>query len=106
MLPGMGVSRYSRDPRLRRWQERFDELQRRCAAWHDNPTIGELTGHRIKIAQFECRAGGCGHHGKVMDLAKFGYRLTVWQLRDHYVCSKCGTKRPWLTLLWDGEGPA
>lgn len=105
----MGISRYSRDPHLKRWQEKFDELQARCRQFDGSPTIGELTGHGIAIARWECRSLGwrgigepCWHHGETFELTRFGAKMRVCDLRRHYVCSSCGRDRPQLELLWVG----
>lgn len=104
----MGVRRYSRDHRERRWQERFDELQRDCYAFDASPTIGDLTGHGIKTARWVCRGPGwrhigdpCWHQSAPFDLTRFGPKLRVYNLRGNYRCSECGRDRPHIELLPD-----
>lgn len=97
----MGISRYSRDPTLRRWQEHFDHLQFRCTIYDDDVTIADLTSAGIKQAEWCCRATECWHRSKPFDLTKFGPKMRITKLRWKYVCSLCGTKRPMIELLPD-----
>lgn len=105
----MGVSRYSRDPDKKRWEQAFDDLQMRCHGYDGSPTIGELRAHGIETGQWRCRSvgwrddgkGQCWHGSKKFPLAKFGARITVSKLRWKFVCSACGRNRPFLELWAD-----
>ena len=95
-----GVSRYSRDPTERRWQQQFDELQGRCQVDVYSPTIGELLDHSITRAQWRCRKWGtCWHESEPFALGGFRRSVLVDRLRRGFVCSACGTNRPMLHLL-------
>lgn len=96
----MSVRRYSRDPRARRWEEQFDELQRRCWVDYYSPTIGELLEHGIQRGRWECRSqGACLHQSEPFGLARFKPAAKVSRLRRQFVCSCCGRGRPDLRLL-------
>lgn len=97
----MGVNRYSRDFAVRRRQEFLDHLQQRCRADYDSPSIGELTGAGIKLAEWVCNNYNCYHHSKPFDLERLGAKLLVRTLRRNYVCSRCGANRPQIELLWE-----
>ena len=99
----MGVSRYSRDPKERRWQMQFDELQGRCQVDYYSPTISKLIDHGIAQVKWECRNRGCWHSSEAFDLSRFGRNARVRNLWYNYVCSECGTNRPHLRLLYGGE---
>jgi hypothetical protein len=95
----MGVRRYSRDPNLRRWEEMFDHLQFRCTIYGDDVTVGDLTAHGIRKAEWLCRATECWHRSAPFNLDTLGSSLRVTKLRWKFVCSQCGTKRPMIELM-------
>lgn len=102
----MGVRRYSRSPSLARWQQQFDHLQALCRGGCPSPTIGELTAHGIRKALWRCSAGfECMHGSEEFELARFSPDARVHLLKRYFKCSRCGTGRPNLELLWYGEGP-
>jgi hypothetical protein len=97
----MGVRRYSTDPKTRRRQEFLDHLQWRCTIHGDPITIGEIVKAGITRAEWVCRDYDCWHRSEPVDLTRFGDTITVTKLRWKFVCSKCGTGRPAIELLWD-----
>ena len=98
----MGVRRYSRDPSERQREEHADHLRRECnVGWSDPVTIGDLIEAGYRQAEWHCRRGGCYHHSQPVDLSKYGRKASVYQLRWHYVCDKCGMKGPKLYPLWE-----
>lgn len=96
----MGVRRYSTDPAKRRRQEYLDHLQWRCTVYEDPLTIGEIVKAGVTRAEWRCRFYDCYHRSGPFDLDRFGPKIAVTKLRWKYVCSKCGTNRPELELLW------
>lgn len=98
---GMGVRRYSTDPKTRRRQEFLDHLQWRCTIYGDPLTIAEIVKAGVMRAEWRCRSPECWHRSKPFDLTGFGEKITVTRLRWKFVCSRCGTNRPTLELLWD-----
>lgn len=97
----MGVNRYSAIPNVRKRQQYFDHLQWRCSVYGDPLTIGELRTFGITRAEWQCRTYECLHRSEMFKLSKFGERITVSKLRWKFVCSRCGTKRPEMRLIWD-----
>lgn len=100
----MGVSRYDRDPWLRRRQQLFDDLQARCRQAYLPPTIAELRAAGIERGEPVCRNYDCLRHGPVISFANLPQYLTVWGLRNRrrFICGKCGTRRADLVLIWEG----
>lgn len=103
----MGVNRYSRNNR--RWEERFDELQRLCHIDDLSPKMSDLTAHDIKRAYWQCRSVGWRDDGKdqcwhksektPLDLTEINPSLTVKSVRRKLYCSACGRRRPYLQLI-------
>ena len=96
------VRRYSRDPRIRRQQEHFDDLQYRVGIDYFAPTMAELAAAKVTKARPICRDYACRHDGAMLDLTSLPPKLRTHTLRKRLVCRRCGLRRPELELIWDG----
>jgi hypothetical protein len=96
----MGVSRYSRDPALRRHQERFDELQWRCEVDYYAPTIGELRDAGIEEGRFTCKVYECLHVGQRFKLTRYWSGLNVRDLKRRQRCGQCWGRKVKLQIFF------
>jgi hypothetical protein len=99
----MGVRRYSRDPRIQRRQELFDDLQRRVGVDYYAPSIGELAEAGVTRTKLVCRDYACLHRSVMpLDLTQFPAKMRTHTLRKMLFCQVCRLRRPRLELIWDG----
>lgn len=97
------VRHFSRNPRIRRQQELFDQLQYRTEKDYFAPSMAELAAANVTQAKPRCRDYACRHEGATLDLATLPPKMRTHTLRKKLVCRRCGLRRPELELIWDGE---
>lgn len=95
------VSRYSRNPLIRRRQEAFDELQYRVEHDYFAPSMGDLAAAGVTKAKPICRDYACRHEGASLDLTTLPPKMRTHTLRKKLVCTRCGLRRPELELMWN-----
>lgn len=101
------VRRFSRDPRVRRRQEAFDDLQYRVEKDYFAPSIAELAGAGITRVVPTCRDYACRHRPETpIDLTTLPPKMRTHILRRRLVCVRCGLRRPELECLWEGDDGA
>ena len=62
-MAAAAVRRFSRDPRIRRRQELFDDLQYRAGIDYFAPSMAELAAASVTKATPICRDYACRHEG-------------------------------------------
>jgi len=97
------VSRYNRNPLIRRRQEAFDELQYRVERDYFAPTMAELAAAGITQARPRCRDYACRREGSPIDLTSLPPKMRTHTLRKKLVCRRCGLRRPEFELVWNGD---